>query len=75
MHNQLVTPAPRSALAQAIVVYLVTVALRVHICWEPGAMVVGGSSHYALGTSFGVMLMVFALLAFWAARLYPGLAR
>ena len=40
-----------------------------------GAMVVGGSSHYALGTSFGVMLAVFALLAFWAARLYPGLAR
>ena len=40
-----------------------------------GAMVQGGGSHFALGTSFGVMLGVFALLAWGATRLYPGLAR
>lgn len=40
-----------------------------------GAMVQAGSSQYALGTSFGVMLLVFSLLALWASRLYPGLAR
>ena len=40
-----------------------------------GGMIVGGSSVYALSTSFAVMLSVFALLLFLAARLYPGLAR
>lgn len=40
-----------------------------------GAMVLGGGSQFALGTSFGVMLGVFALLAWGATRLYPGLAR
>jgi ABC-2 type transport system permease protein len=38
-------------------------------------MIVGGTSVHALGTSFGVMLLVFALLLGLASKLYPGLAR
>jgi ABC-2 type transport system permease protein len=40
-----------------------------------GAMIVGGKSVYASSTSFGVMLMVFAVLLALASKLYPGLAR
>ncbi|MDB0569961.1 ABC transporter permease [Ralstonia solanacearum] len=40
-----------------------------------GAMIVGGDSHYAMATSFGVMIAVFAALLGVAARLYPSLAR
>jgi len=40
-----------------------------------GAMVLKGMSLYSLGLSFGVMLLVFALLTASATRLYPGLAR
>lgn len=40
-----------------------------------GAMIVGGESIYAESTSFGVMLLVFAVLLILAAKLYPGLAR
>ncbi|CAD0264941.1 ABC transporter permease [Pseudomonas veronii] len=38
-------------------------------------MIVGGTSVYALTTSFAVMLSVFTVLLLLAARLYPGLAR
>ena len=40
-----------------------------------GAMIVGGKSIYADTTSFGIMLMVFAVLLALASKLYPGLAR
>ena len=40
-----------------------------------GAMIVGGRSAYAAGTSFGIMLLVFAVLLALASTLYPGLAR
>jgi ABC-2 type transport system permease protein len=40
-----------------------------------GAMISGGQSVYADTTSFGVMLLVFAVLLTLASRLYPGLAR
>lgn len=40
-----------------------------------GEMVVAGASDYPLALSFGVMIAVFVLLAYCAARLYPGLAR
>ena len=40
-----------------------------------GAMVDGGTHHYPLSLSFGVMLTVFSLLTIAAARLYPGLVR
>ncbi|MEF3061611.1 ABC transporter permease [Ralstonia solanacearum] len=40
-----------------------------------GAMIVGGTSSYAMTTSFGVMIAVFAVLLSVAARLYPSLAR
>lgn len=40
-----------------------------------GAMIVGGKSIYAGSTSFGVMLLVFAVLLTLASKLYPGLAR
>jgi ABC-2 type transport system permease protein len=40
-----------------------------------GAMIMGGQSNYAGSTSFGVMLLVFAVLLALASRLYPGLAR
>ena len=167
VHKLLVTPAHRSALVfgkaiaaglrglvQAAVVYLVAIALQVHIRWEPlpmltvaagvfvgscifstfslfiacivktrerfmgigqvltmplffassalypvqlmpgwlqalaavnpltylvdalrGSMIVGGTRVHALGTSFGVMLLVFAVLLALASKLYPGLAR
>jgi ABC-2 type transport system permease protein len=39
-----------------------------------GAMIVGGRSIYAGSTSFGVMLLVFAVLLALASKLYPGLA-
>ena len=40
-----------------------------------GAMVVGGENVYAQSTSFGVLLLTFAILLAAAAKLYPGLAR
>ena len=40
-----------------------------------GTMIEGGSSHYTLLGSFGVMLAVFLLLLSAATRLYPRLAR
>lgn len=40
-----------------------------------GAMIVGGKSVFADSLSFGVMLMVFAMLLALASKLYPGLAR
>lgn len=40
-----------------------------------GSTIVGGTSVHAHGTSFGVMLLVFALLLALASKLYPGLAR
>lgn len=40
-----------------------------------GAMVVGGTSTYAAGASFAVLLAVFLALLAVASRLYPGLAR
>ncbi|HCE08679.1 MAG TPA: multidrug ABC transporter permease [Oxalobacteraceae bacterium] len=39
------------------------------------AMIAGGKSVYAASTSFGVMLLVFAVLLALASKLYPGLAR
>jgi len=39
------------------------------------AMIAGGKSVYASSTSFGVMLLVFAVLLALASKLYPGLAR
>jgi len=40
-----------------------------------GAMIMGGESVYSDSTSFGVLLMVFAVLLVTASKLYPGLAR
>lgn len=71
VHKLLVTPAPRTALVlgkavaagirgllQAAVVYLVAVALKVHIRWEPGAMAV-----VAAGVFLGAgMFSTFSLL-------------
>ncbi len=71
VHKLLVTPAPRTALVlgkavaagirgllQAAVVYLVAVALKVHIRWEPGAMTV-----VAAGVFLGAgMFSTFSLL-------------
>lgn len=37
-------------------------------------MIVGGTSAHALGASFGVMPLAFALLLALASKLYPGLA-
>ncbi len=40
-----------------------------------GAMIVEGQSVYPYATSFGVLLLAFAVLLALASRLYPGLAR
>ena len=39
-----------------------------------GEMVIGGTSHFALSLSFGIMLLVFTILTAATAKIYPSLA-
>jgi ABC-2 type transport system permease protein len=39
-----------------------------------GQMVIGGTSHFPLSLSFGIMIIVFSILTISTAKIYPSLA-
>lgn len=75
VHKLLVTPAPRSSLVlgkavasgvrgllQAAVVYAIAAVLRVHICWEPGAILVVIGSVFLGSCIFSTFSLVIACI-------------